>query len=77
MKVTIDIELTPEEARRVVGLPDLSPIHDRYVARLGEMVEGGIKPEMLEGMLKSWAPMSEAGLTFWRGLFEPGQRPNQ
>ena len=45
MKVTIDIDLTPEEARRAVGLPDLSPLHDRYVQRLGEMVEGGIKPE--------------------------------
>lgn len=70
MKVSIDIDLTPEEARRAIGLPDLSPLHDRYVERLGEMIEGGIKPEMIEGMLKSWAPMGEAGLTFWRRLFE-------
>ncbi len=72
MKVTIDIDLTPEEARRAAGLPDLTPLHDRYVARLGDMVEGGIKPEMLEGMLKSWAPMGEAGMMFWRRLFETG-----
>lgn len=77
MKVTIDIDLTPEEARRAAGLPDLTPLHDRYVARLGEMVEGGIKPEMLEGMLKSWAPMGEAGLGFWRRMFEAGAKPGQ
>lgn len=77
MKITIDIDLTPEEARRAVGLPDLTPLHDRYVARLSEMVEGGIKPEMLDGMLKSWAPMGEAGLTFWRRMFEAGAKPGQ
>ncbi|HEX8389486.1 MAG TPA: DUF6489 family protein [Sphingomonas sp.] len=75
MKVTIDLDLTPEEARRALGLPDLTPLHDRYVARLGELVEGGIKPEMIEGMLKCWAPMGEAGLTFWRRLFEAGNKP--
>jgi hypothetical protein len=72
MKVTIDIDLTPAEARAAVGLPDLTPLHDRYVERLGEMIEGGIKPEMLEGVMKSWAPMGEAGLAFWRRLFEAG-----
>lgn len=77
MKVTINIDLTPEEARRAVGLPDLSPLHDRYVERLGEMIEGGIKPEMMEGMLKSWAPMGEAGLAFWRRLFEAGSKPER
>lgn len=76
VKVTIDIDLTPEEARRAVGLPDLTPLHDRYVARLSEMVEGGISPEMLEGMMKSWAPMGEAGLAFWRRMFEAGTKPN-
>lgn len=77
MKVTIDIDLTPEEARRAIGLPDLTPLHDRYVERLGQMVEGGIKPEMLEGMLRSWAPMGEAGLGFWRKLMEAGAKPGQ
>jgi hypothetical protein len=72
MKVTIDIDLTPEEARRALGLPDLTPLHDRYVQRLGDMVEGGIKPEMLEAMLRNWAPMGEAGLGFWRRLMETG-----
>lgn len=77
MKVTIDIDLTPEEARAAIGLPDLSPLHERYVQRLGEMVEGGVKPEMLEGMLKSWAPMGEAGLAFWRRMFEAGAKHSQ
>ena len=70
MKVTVDIDLTPEEARRALGLPDLTPLHDRYVAMLLDTMNGQVKPELLEGMMKSWAPMGEAGLSMWRQLFE-------
>ena len=74
MKVTIDIDLTPEEARRAVGLPDLTPLHDRYVQSLTEMMgAGAVKPEMMEGLMKSWAPMGEAGLALWRRLLEAGK----
>ncbi|MGR6329501.1 DUF6489 family protein [Sphingomonas sp. XXL09] len=70
MKVTVDIDLTPEEARRALGLPDLTPLHDRYVAMLLDTMNGQVKPELLEGMMKSWTPMGEAGLSMWRQLFE-------
>ena len=73
MKVTVDIDLTPEEARRAVGLPDLSPLHDRYVQMMMDSMSGGaIKPEMIEGMVRNWAPMGEAGLALWRRLLESG-----
>jgi hypothetical protein len=70
MKVTVDVDLTPEEARRAMGLPDLTPVHDRYVASLLEAMNGQVRPELLENMMKSWAPMGEAGMTMWRQLFE-------
>lgn len=70
MKMNIEIECTPEEARRAVGLPDLTPIHDRYIGMVMETMEGGVKPEMLETMMRGWAPMGEAGLGMWKKLFE-------
>lgn len=70
MKLNIEIDCTPEEARRAVGLPDLTPVHDRYVAMLLDMVEGGIKPEMVETMLRSWSPMGEAGMQFWKRMID-------
>ena len=73
MKVTVDIDLTPEEARRAMGLPDLSPIHERYVGMVLDTMQGNaVKPEMIEALFKSWAPMGEAGLTMWRRLLEGG-----
>lgn len=70
MKVTIEIDCTPEEARRAMGLPDLTPLHDRYLAMMQEAMEGQVRPELLENMMRSWAPMGEAGMTFWRRLME-------
>lgn len=74
MKVNVEIECTPEEARRAMGLPDLTPIHERYTQLMLETMESGIKPEMMELMMRNWAPMGEAGVTFWRRLFETAQR---
>ena len=34
MKFTVDVDCTPEEARRFLGLPDLSPVHEAYVEKI-------------------------------------------
>lgn len=70
MKVHLEIDCTPEEARRAMGLPDLSPVHERYVAMLQEAMSGQVKPEAIETMMRSWAPMGEAGMAMWRRLFD-------
>jgi hypothetical protein len=77
MKVTIDIDCTPEEARRFMGLPDLTPVHDAYVEKLKAAVAEGATPELFADTMKSWEPMSEAGLSMWRQMLEgmsAGQR---
>ena len=71
MKVTVDIDLTPEEARAALGLPDLTPLHDRYVAMMSDMMSGqAIKPEAIEALMKGWAPMGDAGMALWRRLLD-------
>ena len=70
MKVNVEIDCTPEEARRAMGLPDLTPIHERYVQMMLDTMESGVKPEMVEAMMRNWAPMGEAGLSLWRQLFD-------
>jgi hypothetical protein len=70
MKINVEIDCTPEEARRAVGLPDLTPLHDRYIAMMTETMEKGASPELFETMTRAWAPMGEAGMSMWRGLFD-------
>jgi hypothetical protein len=70
MKFHIEIECTPDEARKMMGLPDISAVQDRYVGKLADMAEGGIKPETIEALVRSWGPVGESGLGLWRKLFE-------
>lgn len=70
MKVTVDIDCTPEEARRFLGLPDLSPVHDAYVEQLRTVVADGLSADMAAEMMKSWAPMGEAGVAMWKQMFD-------
>lgn len=65
MKINVEIECTPEEARRFMGLPDLTPVHEAYVAKLVETVTTGASADAMEAMMKSWAPMSDAGFKLW------------
>jgi hypothetical protein len=70
MKITVDVDCTPEEARRFMGLPDMAPIHDAYTDKLKKVIDEGVTPDMLEGMMRSWMPMGEAGMNMWRSMFD-------
>lgn len=70
MKFTVDVDCTPEEARRFLGLPDLTPVHQVYIDKMQRFVSEGVTPDMVGEMMKSWGPMSEAGTTMWRQMFE-------
>lgn len=70
MKITVDVDCTPEEARRFMGLPDMSSVHEAYLGKLRAMVEDGAGGEAAETVLKSWAPLGEAGFALWQRLIE-------
>ncbi|QNA85856.1 hypothetical protein G4G27_19135 [Sphingomonas sp. So64.6b] len=70
MKINVEVDCTPEEARRVMGLPDFTPVHEKYIAMLTDSMDGVVAPDMLENVMKSWAPMGDAGMNLWRKMFE-------
>ena len=70
MKINVEVDCTPEEARRFMGLPDFTPVHEKYIHGLMGAMDGVVAPEMLESVMKSWAPMGDAGMSFWKKMFE-------
>jgi hypothetical protein len=70
MKIRVDVDCTPEEARRFMGLPDLTPVHQAYVERMTRAASEGLTAESAAEMMKSWGPMSEAGMNMWRSMLE-------
>lgn len=69
MKVTIDIDCTPEEARAFFGLPDLGPVHAAYVERMSSFVTEGLTAADVEKMMRSWLPGMTEGFEQWRQAF--------
>lgn len=68
MKFNIEVDCTPEEVRRLVGLPDLTEVHDVYLDRMKEVMSKGMTPDMMESMVRSWVPGGAAGMDFVRDL---------
>ena len=54
MKFTVNVECSPEEARRFMGLPDVTPINDKLVEEMGKRMEANLKMMSGGDMMSSW-----------------------
>ncbi|MDZ4778491.1 MAG: DUF6489 family protein [Alphaproteobacteria bacterium] len=54
MKMTMNVECTPEEARRFVGLPDVTPLNEMLVREMTSRAEENMKMMSPDTMMKSW-----------------------
>ncbi|MQP67008.1 hypothetical protein GE253_16900 [Niveispirillum sp. SYP-B3756] len=61
MKVTIDIDCTPEEARTFMGLPDVQPMQQALMRQMQDQLSANIAAMDPETMFKTWLPMGLQG----------------
>ena len=54
MKITVEVDCTPSEARRFFGLPDLEPLQQAVMKRVEEQMLEQTAKFSPEGLLKSW-----------------------
>ena len=54
MKVTIDIECTPLEARQFVGLPDVQPMQAAVLAEVERRLMAEAEKFSPEGFMRAW-----------------------
>jgi len=72
VKVHIEIDCTPEEARHFMGLPDVSRANDVYVDALTRAMKGMTDPEQMQDFVKHVAPMGQMGLKLFQNFLEGG-----
>lgn len=70
MKVTVNVECTPEEARAFMGLPDVAPLQERMMDEIEKKMQENIRSLDPETMVKTWLPLtiqswSEMQKAFW------------
>jgi Family of unknown function (DUF6489) len=54
MKVSIEIDLTPQEARELLGMPNLTAVQDVFVGMAKDKLETASNLVDLEPMIKTW-----------------------
>jgi hypothetical protein len=69
MKVTIDIDCTPEEARAFLGLPDVRPLQEAMMTELRQRMAQTIRSMDPETMLRTWLPASLEGFEQMQKMF--------
>jgi hypothetical protein len=61
MKITINVECTPEEARRYMGLPDVAPMQEAVLRKMQEQMTTNVASMQPAEMIKAWLPMGVEG----------------
>jgi hypothetical protein len=69
MKFTINVEATPEEARRFIGLPDIAPMQERMMKEMEDRMSENIRTLDPETFMKTWLPATITGWEEMQKLF--------
>ena len=70
MKVNVEVECTPEEARAFLGLPDVTPLNDAMVAEMQKRMEANVAAMQPEELMKTWTSFGLQAQDQFRRLME-------
>ena len=62
MKVKIDIDCTPEEARSFFGVPDVKPMQDVMMKEVEQRMMANVQAMDPEMLVKTWLPAGYSGV---------------
>jgi hypothetical protein len=70
MKMNVEVDCTPEEARRFLGLPDVSKANEAYVEAVLKAMQGVGSLEQMQAITRQIAPMGEMGMKFFQQFMD-------
>ena len=79
MKVNVEIDCTPEEARAFFGLPDVAPMQAKLMREVEDRTVAAMHAMEPDALLKTWLPASMQGLEnfqkmFWNAMGDPKKK---
>jgi hypothetical protein len=72
MKMSIEIDCTPEEARRFLGLPDVSMLNDHIVSEMQKQIGSNLAMLAPDELVKNWMAYGQGAQEQFRKLMEAG-----
>ena len=56
MKMHIELDMTPEEARAMMGLPDVAPLQKQMLDDMRARMTRAMEAGDMESLMRAWAP---------------------
>jgi hypothetical protein len=69
MKITMNVECTPEEARAFLGLPDVKPMQEEMLKEVQKRLSASLKSMDPETIVKTWLPATLQGYEQFQEMF--------
>ncbi len=69
MKITVNVDCTPEEARAFLGLPDVKPMQDAVMADIEARMKATMSAMEPETLIRTWLPASVQGMEQLQKMF--------
>jgi len=75
MKVNLELDMTPEEARRLMGLPDVSALQAEMLEEMRRRMKSGMDAFDPQALLRAWMPTGAQGVEeFQKFLWDSAAR---
>ena len=75
MKVKIEIDCEPAEARAFLGLPNVEPLNDHMVAEMQRRMDENIAAMQPDELMKTWTSFGVQAQDHFRKLMEAAVKP--
>ena len=60
MKVRVEMDMTPEEARAMMGLPDIAPMQQKMMEEMLARMKAAFDTGDPDAMMRAWMPLGGA-----------------
>jgi hypothetical protein len=79
MKIHVEIDCTPEEARAFFGLPDVAPMQERLMKDVEDRMAAAMRSMEPDALMQTWLPASIQGFEnlqkmFWNAMGDPKKK---
>lgn len=61
MKINIELDMTPEEARRLMGLPDLTALQGEMLDQMRKRMKAAVDSSDPQALMRAWMPLGAQG----------------
>ena len=75
MKVNVEIECEPAEARAFLGLPNVEPLNDHLVGEMKKRMDANMSAMQPDELMKSWTSFGLQAQDQFRRLMETATAP--